>query len=198
MEKVDPRVIRTRKLIEGAFQELLISKGFQKITVSDITQTAAINRATFYAHFVDKYDLYNHYIRDHFMAFLKEHFSCDAPLTRQNFKHLLNTTIYYIMKIRPQATLSTEDIDPYVEAGIQRVVFEQILKWIQPDYKTNGCEAGAEVVATAISWAIFGVGLRASQQKQSTISVDSVSTELVTVLTQGLWDSLATYQPNLT
>lgn len=58
MEKqMDPRAIRTRKLIIDAFNQLLVSKGFEHITVKDITELATINRATFYAHFVDKYAL---------------------------------------------------------------------------------------------------------------------------------------------
>lgn len=54
---IDPRTIRTRKLIVSAFNQLLVSKGFEHITVKDITELATINRATFYAHFIDKYAL---------------------------------------------------------------------------------------------------------------------------------------------
>ena len=56
-EKVDPRVKRTRQSLEQAFVDLLHEKGFQAITVQDITQRAGLNRATFYAHFPDKYAL---------------------------------------------------------------------------------------------------------------------------------------------
>lgn len=54
---MDPRTVRTRKLIVEAFNQLIISKSFEQITVKDITEQATINRATFYAHFVDKYAL---------------------------------------------------------------------------------------------------------------------------------------------
>lgn len=53
----DPRVLRTRQLIREAFRELLQSKGFDSITIKDIAQRATINRATFYAHYEDKYAL---------------------------------------------------------------------------------------------------------------------------------------------
>ena len=55
--KVDPRIKRTRKLLQQAFQELMTDRGFQDISVQDIADRAGINRATFYAHFEDKYDL---------------------------------------------------------------------------------------------------------------------------------------------
>ena len=45
--------IRSRKMIQTAFQELLREKPFEKITVTDIVNRADINRSTFYAHYPD-------------------------------------------------------------------------------------------------------------------------------------------------
>ena len=55
--KSDLRVIKTRKSIMQAFIKLSGVKDFKSITVKDITQEALINRATFYYHFSDIYDL---------------------------------------------------------------------------------------------------------------------------------------------
>lgn len=55
--KTDPRILRTRKLIMDSFIELSSKKEFRDITVKDITTKAMINRATFYYHFQDIYDL---------------------------------------------------------------------------------------------------------------------------------------------
>lgn len=55
--KLDPRVARTRKAIIDAFIHLSEKKPFDNISVKDITENALINRATFYNHFLDKYDL---------------------------------------------------------------------------------------------------------------------------------------------
>jgi len=55
--KTDPRVLRTRKLIMDSFIELSGKKEFKDITIKDITSEAMINRATFYYHFEDIYDL---------------------------------------------------------------------------------------------------------------------------------------------
>ena len=64
--RLDPRVKRTRKLLQKSFGELLMEKGFQSITVADITERAEVNRATFYLHFEDKYALLNHMVWDAF------------------------------------------------------------------------------------------------------------------------------------
>lgn len=58
-KKIDLRVKRTRKMIIDAFIELVKEKGYENITVQDIANRAMINRATFYAHFKDKQDLYD-------------------------------------------------------------------------------------------------------------------------------------------
>ena len=51
------RNTETKGLIKEAFTVLMKEKGFQTLTVSDITRKAGINRGTFYLHYVDKYDL---------------------------------------------------------------------------------------------------------------------------------------------
>ncbi|MBM6617955.1 TetR/AcrR family transcriptional regulator [Bacillus suaedaesalsae] len=53
----DLRVIRTKESIKNALIELIEEKGFEAITVKDITTKAKINRGTFYSHYQDKYDL---------------------------------------------------------------------------------------------------------------------------------------------
>ncbi|WP_161878701.1 TetR/AcrR family transcriptional regulator [Alkalibacterium sp. MB6] len=55
--KTDPRVLRTRKMIIDSFIALSNKQPFHDISVKDITEEAMINRATFYNHFLDKYDL---------------------------------------------------------------------------------------------------------------------------------------------
>ena len=67
-ESEDLRAIRTRKFIIEAFVELIETKAFNKITINDITQKAMINRATFYRHFLDKYDLMDTVVKENLMA----------------------------------------------------------------------------------------------------------------------------------
>jgi len=57
VDKEDPRVLRTRKLLQDAFIELMGDHGFESITVQDITNAAKVNHATFYRHYQDKYHL---------------------------------------------------------------------------------------------------------------------------------------------
>ena len=60
----DLRVRRTRKLLQKALLEAASEKGFAHVTVSDITERAMVNRATFYRHYEDKYDLLEQYMKE--------------------------------------------------------------------------------------------------------------------------------------
>src|ERR1700679_1190491 len=57
LETVDPRIRRTRVLLQESLGKLLETKGFDKISVQDITEAATVNRATFYDHYTDKFAL---------------------------------------------------------------------------------------------------------------------------------------------
>ena len=63
-ESSDLRVRRSRKLLQQAFIELTVEKGFADLTVRDITERAMVNRSTFYRHYLDKYDLLEQYMNE--------------------------------------------------------------------------------------------------------------------------------------
>lgn len=56
-DRVDLRVQKTKRAIKAAFLTLIQTKGYERITVHDIAETALINRNTFYLHYLDKLDL---------------------------------------------------------------------------------------------------------------------------------------------
>ena len=59
MRKVDIRVKRTYNQLFSALIKLLGEKSFDDLTVLEICDKAGVHRATFYKHFVDKYDFLN-------------------------------------------------------------------------------------------------------------------------------------------
>jgi len=54
---IDRRILRTKAAICQALVELIEEKGFDALSVQDITTRANINRGTFYLHYRDKFDL---------------------------------------------------------------------------------------------------------------------------------------------
>ncbi|MGP3962322.1 TetR/AcrR family transcriptional regulator [Nonomuraea sp. 3N208] len=53
----DRRVRRTRQLLRRALVELILEKGYDRITVQHIIDPADVGRSTFCAHYIDKDDL---------------------------------------------------------------------------------------------------------------------------------------------
>lgn len=56
--KTDRRILRTRDALGDAMMALLHEKSFDQITVQEVLDRAGVGRATFYAHYRDKHDLF--------------------------------------------------------------------------------------------------------------------------------------------
>lgn len=55
--KTDARIRYTRMVIKNSFLEILKERPVNRVTVKDVCDMAEINRATFYKHYADCYDL---------------------------------------------------------------------------------------------------------------------------------------------
>ncbi len=85
--------------IEKAFIELLQSKELKEITVSDICKITGLNRSTFYANFLDVYDLADK-LREKLEADFAGLFSEDNDMRERNgalkmFTHIKENQIFY-------------------------------------------------------------------------------------------------------
>jgi len=130
----DLRVKRTDMLILNALIELTIQKGFSAITVSDITNYAGINRATFYRHYNDKFDLLSKYTQ-HVYELLdtsEEIKNQESPMLDDHkipkklvniFEHVReNAKFYKVMLGRKGDPVFTEKIRQYIQKRILRTL----------------------------------------------------------------------------
>lgn len=67
----DLRIIKNKRNMEAALIGLMKEKPFSKITIQDICKSALVSRSTFYAHYLDKYDLLENIV-DRYVALLQE------------------------------------------------------------------------------------------------------------------------------
>ena len=63
MAKLDRRIVRTRKALADALIGLANEKGYDNITIRDLTQRANIGYATFYRHYKSKDELVTDFFR---------------------------------------------------------------------------------------------------------------------------------------
>lgn len=162
-KRVDPRVRRTRELIVRAFNDLVAEKGHTGLTVQEISERATINRATFYAHFADQYELFDHAISEAFREELRRRLPDPSGLSEENLKALILAACDYLAGLNTACSRTDRQFKPLIEARVQGELYELLLGWIQASSPTGGRSAEAEIRATVVSWAIFGAGLEWSR-----------------------------------
>jgi AcrR family transcriptional regulator len=107
----DLRIRRTRKLLQQAFIELTVERGFAALTVQDITERAMVNRSTFYRYYLDKHDLLAQYIDGMYemvegspaLTEKGEPLSLEVPASTLNLlKHIQQFADFYRVMLGPK------------------------------------------------------------------------------------------------
>lgn len=156
--KIDPRVVRTRQLIQDAFKSLIQQKDIKDITVGDITGRAKVNRATFYAHFADKYELMDDTLSSMFREGLEQKLQCHAEFSRQSLAGIIVTLCGFHRDFSTQCQRNYEATGPYIEAKIKTMLKEVLDHLLQK--RNMGPDAGGEtagMVSTMLGWSIYGI-----------------------------------------
>ncbi len=128
-KREDPRVKRTRKLINQAFFDLMNEKGFQTITIQDIADRAEVNRATFYAHYEDKYDLLDSYAREGFRDWLNPKSSSAGVLSLERLSQLVATVFEFLAAMDAHCGPPDKQLEPMLEAAVQEELADFLLTW---------------------------------------------------------------------
>jgi AcrR family transcriptional regulator len=151
----DPRVKRTKALLRESLYQLLRTKSFDGISVNDIAESATVNRATFYAHYTDKYELLNAMTSTRFQALLDQRGvrfdgTCESAL-RMIFLGVCD----YLKQTISGSGRSRHPVDPYLESAILSVVRAMCVDGLKQQPEWRG-PLPLELVATIVSWALFG------------------------------------------
>lgn len=98
MKKEDRRVRFTKMFLKESLVNLLENKPLSKITVKEICENADINRATFYAHFRDQYDLLENIKEEYIENILKNvNYNLDSSAkSKDNLVPLITEILIFI------------------------------------------------------------------------------------------------------
>lgn len=182
MNEADPRVKRTRKLLQDALVSLLAEKSFQSITVQDIAERATLNRATFYAHFEDKFALVDHMVREMFREEVEKHVGNASSFAANKLPLLVVTVCEFIGAFHGHCAPPISNLNPPLEAKVQEELYTYILDWLHHDH---WADMSPEAAASIMSWAIFGAGMQWSRS-DSRIPAKDWARQVVTVLLTGV------------
>jgi AcrR family transcriptional regulator len=153
----DPRIRRTRQLLQAALRGLMETRGFEDIAVQDITEAATVNRATFYDHYTDKYALLEAMVAGRFHALLAERRVSYDGSCPSAAEAIIRATCDFLSRDHSGKAACERHspfqplVDAAIVAAIRRVLIEGVSSHGLGD---DGIQP--EIVATAASWAIYG------------------------------------------
>lgn len=158
--KLDPRVKRTRSLILSSFESLLAEKGFETISVQDVTDKAEINRATFYAHFQDKYALLDTAMSQMFMQEIEKRTLNVCTYTPDNLRNLILAVCEFLSRLHTSCAQPHNQFESLVEGTIKKQIFDLLSYWLR------NSKLPTEIPVTVATWAIYGLASHYSHLKK--------------------------------
>lgn len=151
-ENLDPRIRRSRQLLQKALETLLETNEFDNISVHDIAAAATVNRATFYAHYPDKFALLECLVDTRFHELLAQ-----RGVQFDNCSSALKATVLAVCDYLTQTQGSDprRRLEPHRESAIIAVVRRMLLEGLTRQPWENAAVA-PEIIASTASWAIYG------------------------------------------
>jgi AcrR family transcriptional regulator len=165
--KEDPRVIRTRQLIQQAFIDLFHEKSFEEITIQEIADRATINRVTFYAHFQDKFALLEYTLREMIRQHIYKQLPEGVQFSPENLAKLILTVCQFLTEIRHTCPPPHDQMDVLMEKQIKSELYEILHSWLT-EISARETNAGPTLEQTAMvtSWAIYGAAAQWMLEKR--------------------------------
>jgi AcrR family transcriptional regulator len=152
----DPRMRRTRQLLQEALRKLLQTKRLDEILVQDITDAATVNRATFYDHYSDKFAIFEAMIAGDFHKLLQERNVRFDGACASTLEAIILAVCGYLEQIHGNENdcarqgSSSSLMDAAITRAIQVVVLNGLRSRATP------VRVSREILASTISWAIYG------------------------------------------
>ncbi|MCP3774546.1 TetR/AcrR family transcriptional regulator [Paenibacillus sp. MZ04-78.2] len=155
--EADPRVIRTRRLLQDAFASLIQEKDFESITVRDIADRATVNRATFYAHFADKFEILESRLTESFMTIINRRISGHEILNEETIESIFLGICDFHKDLSTMCKRSYKPLGPVFEVQIKEKIQTIILSFVDKDKMLSSPNAQFLNTASLIlSWGMYG------------------------------------------
>jgi AcrR family transcriptional regulator len=175
-KSIDPRVRRTRLLLQQALETLLKDRRFEELSVQDIAGAATVNRATFYDHYPDKFALLECMVASRFNALLEARGVSFDGTCSSAIRAIVLGVCDFLAGVPGSGCAGPRRIEePHLESAIIAVVRHMLLEGFQRH--AGGGAASPEMLAAGASWAIYGAAkewLRTPGRCRSEQAADSV------------------------
>jgi AcrR family transcriptional regulator len=147
--ELDPRVRRTRMLLQEALSALMKEKDFERISICEITERATLSRATFYDHYLDKHSLLECMVAGKFLNLVAKRqiafTGCEGAV-----RGLALGVCDFLTEMAPAFGNSEKPL----ETAIVSVLRAMMSEGLQHHAPSPGLPI--ELVTSATAWAIYG------------------------------------------
>lgn len=145
----DRRVLKTRALLLRSFDRLLLARGYNDVSVREISADADVGRSTFYEHFESKEELLEHSVA-HIISVLAAATATGAPsdALRDMLTH-----------VGVQRSLSSELLQGSVRAIVIRVLACKLERYLAAIARRSAAPPIAPIPLLAVSLAHAQLGV---------------------------------------
>lgn len=183
---LDPRVKRTRQFLQNALLELLGEKSIESISIQDITERAAINRATFYDHFPDKYALLDALIRDQFRRDIAGYLPPNPGWNRRCLQALIGALFCLFDDLHHECDLGESRFATLSKQALQQELAALLRDWLKTANRLPLSQGvRSELIASAVSWTLFGL-IGEWKHGELPLSADEMTRQILLIISEGL------------
>jgi AcrR family transcriptional regulator len=140
-------------MLQDGLAKLLPDREFDKISVQDIADAAGLHRATFYDHYPDKLALLECMVGSRFHELLSQRgvsfTSCDGALTA-----MIRGVCDYLAAAAGSSPHGQRQLEKHMEFAVIAVIRRMFLDGFSRHPFDS--EISSEVIASTVSWAIYG------------------------------------------
>ncbi|WP_078380085.1 TetR/AcrR family transcriptional regulator [Sutcliffiella halmapala] len=181
--RIDPRITRTRNLIMEAFVELSMKKEFKDITIKDITDKATVNRATFYSHFTDKYQLLDAALTENLMEKVFNEIKLYDELSEETIVKIFLSITTFQAELSSQCRRSYDAFMSTIEAKLKAELEDLLYKLLMKNQPEENLET-LRIGAVMLSWGIYGATI--DWQHNSHLTASQYINKALTPISNGV------------
>lgn len=197
--KIDRRVQRTKRALRDALISLILEKGYDSITVQEITDRAELNRGTLYLHYDDKHDLLLSSSEDTYQELIAQfepirgdNLTLDVPEKHLIlvFEHVAARADFYRVMLGPDGVaLFTTRLRQVVTAVSRERL--AALRGLAP-----ATSVSSELIAHFMGGAIVGV-IQWWLETDMAVPVEALAQQTIELVVQGVYPAIGLEQPPL-
>ena len=181
---LDPRVQRTRKLLEDAFKSLLAERPSDEISVGDITRRAKVNRATFYAHYKDIHHFATEVLHGSLQTALRESISRGTPMNSESLTQFGTALFEFLDHFYRHSSTLDSDKKLNVANTFQETTHAFLSSWFRQDRNALQLfpHSTPENAATSLAWTLYGGAVHWSRLSSPRPPAAQAAREIVALL----------------